>query len=148
MLLGRHCRKLGVDIRLNTRADRLIAYPGRIIGVVATPPDGRRRDSPARGGVVLAGGDFSASRERKAKYASEEVAGVDAVNPTSTGDGIRMALEHGAVVVNGDHMHGPIMRFVPPMRPKLIQCLPPIRMLTRFMRWSFDRLPAWLLRPF
>jgi len=76
------------------------------------------------------------------------VAGVDAVNPTSTGDGIRMALEHGAVVVNGDHMHGPIMRFVPPMRPKLIQRLPPLRWLTQAMRWSFDYLPARLLRPF
>ena len=81
-------------------------------------------------------------------HSTEEVAGVDAVNPTSTGDGIRMALEHGAVVVNGDHMHGPIMRFVPPMRPKLIQRLPPLRWLTRTMRWSFDYLPAWLLRPF
>lgn len=147
-LLGRHCRKLGVDIRLNTRAYRLIADSGRIIGVAATLLDGRRCDFIARGGVVLAGGDFSASREMKAKYASEEVAGVDAVNPTSTGDGIRMALEHGAVVVNGDHLRGPIMRFVPPQRPKLIQRLPPLRWLTRAMRWSFDYLPAWLLRPF
>ena len=147
-LLGRHCRRLGVDIRLNTRADRLIADAGRITGVAVTLPDGRRHDFMAQGGVVLAGGDFSASPELKAKYASEEVAGVDAVNPTSTGDGIRMALEHGAVVVNGDHMHGPIMRFVPPMRPKLIQRLPPLRWLTRTMRWSFDYLPAWLLRPF
>lgn len=147
-LLGRHCRRLGVDIRLNTRADRLIADAGRITGVAVTLPDGRRHDFMARGGVVLAGGDFSASPELKAKYASEEVAGVDAVNPTSTGDGIRMALEHGAVVLNGDHMHGPIMRFVPPKRPKLIQRLPPLRWLTRSMRWSFDYLPAWLLRPF
>ena len=147
-LLGRHCRRLGVDIRLNTRADRLIADAGRITGVAATLPDGRRHDFIAQGGVVLAGGDFSASRELKAKYASEEIAGVDAVNPTSTGDGIRMALERGAVVVNGDHLRGPIVRFVPPLRPKLIQRLPPLRLLTRTMRWSFDNLPVWLLRPF
>jgi len=146
--LGRHCRRLGVDIRLNTRVDRLIVDAGRITGVAATLPDGRRHDFIAQGGVVLAAGDFSASRELKAKYASEEVAAVDAVNPTSTGDGIRMALERGAVVVNGDHLRGPIMRFVPPLRPKLIQRLPPLRWLTRAMRWSFDYLPAWLLRPF
>ncbi|MBI4190823.1 MAG: FAD-dependent oxidoreductase [Betaproteobacteria bacterium] len=147
-LLGRHCRGLGVDIRLNVRADQLIADAGRITGVAATLPDGRRHDFIAQGGVVLAGGDFSASRELKAKYASEEVAAVDAVNPTSTGDGIRMALERGAVVVNGDHLRGPIMRFVPPLRPKLIQRLPPLHPLTLAMRWSFDHLPAWLLRPF
>ena len=147
-ILGHHCRRLGVDIRLNTAANRLLIVDGRVTGVSATLPDGRRHDFLAHGGVVLAAGDFSASRELKAKYASEAVARVDAINTTSTGDGIRMALECGAVVVNGDHMHGPIMRFVPPPRPKLIQRLPPIRMLTELMRWSFDRLPAWLLRPF
>jgi len=146
-VLGRHCRRLGVDLRLNTRADRLIFNGARIAGVSATLPDGRRHDFVARGGVVLAGGDFSASRDLKAKYASEAVARVDAINPTSTGDGIRMAVECGAVVLNGDHMRGPGMRFVPPMRPKLIQRLPPLRPLTRVMRWSFDHLPAWLLRP-
>ncbi len=147
-ILGRHCRRLGVDIRLNTAAMQLLFADGRVIGVSATLPDGRQHDFVARGGVVLAAGDFSASRELKAKYVSEAVAGVDAVNPTSTGDGIRIALEHGAVVINGDYLHGPIMRFVPPPRPKLIQRLPPLRMITGFMRWSFDHLPDWLLRPF
>lgn len=147
-ILGRHCRRLGVDIRLNTAADRLLVADGRVTGVSAMLPDGRRHDFLAQGGVVLAAGDFSASPELKAKYASEAVARVDAINITSTGDGIRMALDCGAVVLNGDHMHGPIMRFVPPPRPKLIQRLPPIRMLTEMMRWSFDRVPAWLLRPF
>ena len=147
-VLGRHCRHLGVDIRLNTRADRLMMEGARVSGVQATLPGGRKHEFMARGGVVLAGGDYSAGRELKAKYASESVARVDAVNPTSTGDGIRMAVECGAVVVNGDHMRGPGMRFVPPAQLKLIQRLPPVKALTRTMRWAFDHLPAWLLRPF
>ncbi len=147
-ILGRHCRRLGVDIRLNTPAQELLMDGERISGVLATLPDGQKHEFMARGGVVLAGGDFSASRELKARYANDDVANVDAVNPTSTGDGIRMATERGAVVVNGDHMRGPIMRFVPPPRTKLIQRLPPIKALTNIMRWSFDHVPAWLLRPF
>lgn len=41
-LLGRHCRKLGVDIRLDTRAERLITdgNTGRVCGVAASTPDG------------------------------------------------------------------------------------------------------------
>ena len=147
-VLGRHCRRQGVDIRLNTPARELIVAGDRVVGVAATLPDGRPHEFMANGGVVLAGGDFSASRELKARYASEMIAEVDAINPTSTGDGIRMGLERSAVVINGDYVRGPIMRFVPPPRPKLIQRLPPFRALTQFMRWSFEHVPAVLLRPF
>lgn len=147
-VLGRHCRRLGVDIRLNTCAERIITEAGRACAVSARLPDGQAHLFTARNGIVLAGGDFSASRELKARFASAQVAAVDAVNPTSTGDGIRMGLECGGIVVNGDHLHGPILRFVPPMRPGLIQRLPPLQPLTRTMRWAFEHLPARLLRPF
>ena len=146
--LTRHCRGLGVDLRLNTASERLLEENGRVVGVEARLPDGQLHQFRARGGVVLAAGDYSNGRDLKARYASPDVVDVDAVNATATGDGHRMALELGATVLNGDIVRGPIMRFIPPTRPSVLQHLPPIRPLARFMGWAIDHLPQWLLRPF
>ena len=117
--LGRRARRAGVDIRLNTRVDHLIVQSGRVTGV-------QTQTGPlhARGGVVLAAGDYSASRELKTEFASPEVATLEPVNPTATGDGFRLALAIGAEMVNGDIVRGPIMRFVPP-RPAAAHRPPP-----------------------
>lgn len=146
--LGRHCVKLGVDIRLDTTVDRLIVENGRVTGVQARATGGSAIEFRARGGVVLAAGDYSGGRELKARFAGEDVAAVDAVNVTATGDGHRMALEIGAVVVNGDIVRGPIMRFVPPSHDRWMLKLPPWRVLTRAMRLAMEHLPQAWLRPF
>lgn len=146
--LTRHCRGLGVDIRLNAASQRLLVADGRVVGVEAQLPDGSRHEFRARGGVVLAAGDYSNARDMKARYASPDVTDVDAVNPTATGDGHRMALELGAVVLNGDIVRGPIMRFIPPTRPNLIQKLPPLKPVAKLIAWAMGALPQWLLRPF
>lgn len=145
--LGRHCRELGVDIRLNTQAERLLTDKGRVTGVVAEC-NGEKIEFRARGGVVIAGGDYSASAELKARYAGENAAKLEAVNPTATGAAFKLGLDLGAVILNGDIIRGPIMRFVPPRRPSLLQLLPPHRWLALIMRWSFDTMPSALLRPF
>lgn len=145
--LGRHCRNLGVDIRVNMVAERLVLDGRRVTGVVANC-NGQRVEFHARGGVVLASGDYSASAELKGRYAGESAAQLEPVNPTATGEGFKLALDLGAVILNGDIVRGPIMRFVPPRRPNLLQLLPPHRWLATIMRWSFDRLPSALLRPF
>jgi len=123
--VGRHCRRLGADIRLETRAERLLVENGCVAGVQARDASGSSAEFRARGGVVLAAGDYSASRELKARLAGNEVADLEAVNVTATGDGHRIALEAGAVVVNGDIVRGPIMRFVPPSHERLMLKLPP-----------------------
>jgi succinate dehydrogenase/fumarate reductase flavoprotein subunit len=146
--LTRHCRRLGVDIRLDTEAKRLVEENGRVIGVEARLPDGKLQQFRARGGVVLAAGDYSNGRDMKARFASPDVVDVDAVNATATGDGHRMGLELGATVVNGDIVRGPIMRFIPPARPGVLQKLPPAKILAQFMAWSIGHLPQWSLRPF
>ena len=148
-LLGRHCRRLGVDIRLNTRAERLIidSNSGRVCGVAAAMPEGAICEFIARNGVVLAAGDFSGGRELKARFGSELVAAVDAINVSNTGDGIRMGMELGGTVINGDHIRGPILRFVPPTQVKWVQKLPPLPAVTRLLHWGFDHLPQRLLRP-
>ena len=146
--LTRHCRRAGVDIRLNTATQRILVENGRAVGVTALLPDGSEHQFMARQGIVLASGDYSAAPDLKAKLASTDVAPVDAVNPTATGDGHRMALAIGATVVNGDIVRGPIMRFIAPTRPNLLQKLPPTRWIATCIAWSARHLPQWILRPF
>ena len=86
--LGIYCRKLGVDIRTKTAATSLIEKDGKVVGLSARGPDGSEYVVVARGGVVLASGDFSASAKLKTRYAEEQdVSEVDAVNPAATGAG-------------------------------------------------------------
>lgn len=144
-MLGRHCRSLGVDMRLQTLADSLLLDGGRVVGVRTKGPAGAS-DLHCRGGVVLAGGDYSASREMKASLAGPATAELEAVNPHATGDAIRIALAAGAEVVNGDIVRGPIMRFVPPTRPSLLRRLPPRRWLALSMRWASEHLPQSIQR--
>jgi succinate dehydrogenase/fumarate reductase flavoprotein subunit len=145
--LTRHCVKLGVDIRLGTRSERLLEENGRVVGVEARLPDGSTHAFRARRGIVLAAGDYSNGHDLKARFASSDVVDVDAVNVTATGDGHRMALEVGATVVNGDIVRGPIMRFVPPARPSVLQKVPPATTVARLIAWSYDHVPQRVLRP-
>lgn len=145
--LGRHCRRLGVDIRTGLRAERLLLEDRRVRGVAAEAKDGGRLTFMARGGVVLATGDFSGEPEMKARFASQTAAKTEAVNVASTGDGHKMALALGAEIVNGDIVHGPRLRFVPPARPSLVRLLPPWRVVGRLAKFAAERLPDALLRP-
>jgi succinate dehydrogenase/fumarate reductase flavoprotein subunit len=146
--LTRHCRALGVDIRVNTSVLRLNEEQGRIASVEALTAQGARALFRARGAIVLASGDYSGAADLKQRLASRDVVDVEAVNASSTGDGHRMALALGATVVNGDIVRGPIMRFIPPTRANFVQKLPPARPVARLIAWSMNALPQWILRPF
>jgi succinate dehydrogenase/fumarate reductase flavoprotein subunit len=145
--LTRHCEALDVDIRVGCHAQRLIEENGRVVGVEVRGASGTH-GFLARGAVVLASGDYSGGSDLKARLASEDVADVEAVNPTATGDGHRMALALGARIVNGDIVRGPIMRFVPPTRSNFIQKLPPSKLVAQAIAWSMNVMPQWALRPF
>jgi fumarate reductase flavoprotein subunit len=144
--LSRRARRLGVDIKTGCEARSLIVADGRVCGVEGQQ-GGRRISVLARGGVVLATGDFGGSPELKREFISDSAAMVDAVNVTNTGDGHRMARALGARIVNGDLAHGPEVRFIPPRR-SLIHAIPPIRAIGRLVRWLMEHAPAALLRPF
>jgi succinate dehydrogenase/fumarate reductase flavoprotein subunit len=146
--LTRHCRRLGVDIRLGVAAQRLLERDGRVVGVEALSAGGAPVQVLARRAVILASGDYSGAPDLKAKLADPAVADVEAVNVASTGDGHRMALALGATVVNGDIVRGPIMRFIPPTRPNLVLRLPPARPVARAIAWAMEALPQAVLRPF
>ncbi len=90
----------GIEVRLNTAADRLITRDGAVVGVRA----GGRRIG-ARGGVVLACGGFEASPEMQAQYWQEKPVYSGAFLG-NTGDGIRMAQAVGADLWHMWHYHG------------------------------------------
>ena len=145
--LGRLCSRRGVDIRFSTQARSFIVENERVVGVVAVDENGTERHFRANRGVVLTSGDYSGGREMKARFASDLAATSDAVNVTNTGDGHAMALAIGASVVNGDLVHGPILRFVPPSRPSLISRIPPFTWVAKAATFAMEHAPQALVRP-
>lgn len=146
--LARHCRTLGVEIRTSVAAEEIIREGDRACAVIARDPAGRRVELRARRGVVLATGDYSGDADMKAKLASQTAAKTPAVNSTNTGDGHKIATAVGASIVNGDIIHGPRLRFVPPAKPSLIRRLPPYAIVAHAARFMAEHLPSALLRPF
>jgi fumarate reductase flavoprotein subunit len=145
--LGKAARRKGVAIRCGVRASALVVEDGRVAAVDCTSAQGPLR-LRARGGVVLATGDFTSDPELKAKFMGPQEAKIEGVNVTATGDGQKLALALGARILNGDVALGPELRFVPPQRTNILLRLPPWRALANLMAWQLAHLPSALLRPF
>jgi succinate dehydrogenase/fumarate reductase flavoprotein subunit len=145
--LERAARRDGVVIRTQTRATAMIIEADRVVGVDCTTPSGPRRIR-ARGGVVLAAGDFTNDPELKAQHMGQQQAKVAGVNLTATGDGQKLAMTLGARIINGDLALGPELRLVPPQNKNLLLRLPPWPALANLMAWSLEHMPSLLLRPF
>lgn len=145
-LLSRHAARIGVDIRCGVRAEKFLTDEGTVTGIAGASPEGPVEIS-ARA-TILASGDYAANADLKAKYISEAVSRVDAMNPTATGDGHEMAFPLGARVLNGDVLSGPNLRFVPPPKETIDRRLPPSRIVTKIMKLGLKYAPGWLLRPF
>ena len=89
--------KAGIDVRFESKAARLVADDrGAVTGVVVRTPAGT--ETIAARAVVLASGGFEANPEMRTRYLGPnwELARVRGT-PYNTGDGIRMALEIGAL---------------------------------------------------
>lgn len=145
--LARHCRRAGVRIVTGARAESLLGGPERVTGVVARV-HGEQKTFLARRGVVLASGDYSSGTELKRQFFSPGVAAVQGINPDSTGDGHRMAMEVGATVINGDIIWGPEIRFVAPSRRGVVTRIPPSRLFARGVVAAMRHLPDRWIRPF
>ena len=93
--------ELGIPVITNMKAEELIKNKdGRVVGVKATM-DGSEYTFNAKGGVVLATGDFGANPEMVKKYnpkIDERFKTTDA--PGSTGEALYMAERAGAELVN------------------------------------------------
>ncbi len=144
--LERRARDAGVVIRTGVQARAIAPVDGRACAVDCLA-GGRPVRFVARGGLVLAAGDFTNDPQYKARFMGEQESKVDGVNPTATGDGQRMAEALGARIVNGDLALGPELRFIAPARENFVRRLPPWRGLAMSMQWSLDHLPGAVLRP-
>jgi len=145
--LSRRARRAGVDIRTQVHVQHLCREGEVVVGVQAQTPAGERVFT-ARGGVVLAAGDFTNSPALKARFMGPREAQVEAVNSTATGDGQHMAEALGAQILNGDLALGPELRFMAPAQENFLRRLPPWGWLAELMAWSVDHVPAFILRPF
>lgn len=146
--LVRRARRSGVDIRVRMRVKELVLESGSVRGVLVRDSNGATLRIDARGGVILAAGDFTNSPELKARFMGPQEAKVNAVNPTATGDGQLMAERCGAQILNGDLALGPEIRFIAPEKENFVRRLPPWRSLAALMQWSMKHMPDAILRPF
>lgn len=92
--------KRGMDVRTNSKVLQILDSPaGAISGVLVQNKLGQHYsiEAPA---VILASGGFSANLERVAKYRPEYKAFSSTNQPGATGDGLDLAAEFGAKLVD------------------------------------------------
>lgn len=104
---ARELDRLGVEVRLRTRARQLLTTDGRVTGVVVEDAAGERTELHADS-VVLAAGGYQANAELRRRYQPEHLAstpylGVD----TDRGDGHLMGQAVGGDLIN--------MTMIPPL---------------------------------
>lgn len=97
-------RRRDVEVRFGRRARRLVTIDGQVTGVELEGPGGPER-LDARAGVVLACGGFEFDEEMKRDHLRVHPAYFYG-NPTSTGDGVRMAQAVGAGLWHMNQMIG------------------------------------------
>ncbi len=119
--VGKHCRKLGVQIECSCPVLDLVSEGGRIVGV-EVEQGGARRVFRAGKAVILASGDFSASKQMRARYFEQEVVNAEPMNPLATGETLQMGEKLGGRIVNGEYFafYMPRMRFVPPKHQNVV----------------------------
>ena len=108
---------LGVAVRVNTAAMRLVEKAGRIVGVEARAASGEVATIVARKGVVLATGGFSHSTRLRRQLLPAEAGEASAAAEGNTGDGIELAKAAGGIVVDSNTNNAfwtPISKFVRP----------------------------------
>lgn len=138
--LLRECRRRGVTIITSAHVDRLLVNSaGEVIGARASGID-----RFARRGVVLATGDYSASRDFKERFVGADAAKIPPVNPHATGDGHALGAEAGGVLMQMDRLYEGL-RFDPSTKPDPIKLMPAVPGMTRAMRFVVEHLPQRLL---
>lgn len=102
MALHDYAVKKNADLRLNTKAERLIWDPAarKIAGVLVTSENGKKHCIRARKGVLLAAGGFARNKDMLSKYVPLMVRARVNAGMGNIGDGIRMAQEFGADIAD------------------------------------------------
>lgn len=96
--LNARCEELGIEILMNTRAEKILVEDGKAIGVEAT---GDTADYTIKANaVVLATGGFGSNFDMMTQYDESLANAVTTNHAGATGDGILMAQEIGADTVD------------------------------------------------
>ena len=99
-ILEENAKKLGADLRLETRAKKLLVdESGKIVGVEAEGPTGEKVTVNAKA-VILASGGFGANLEMVTKYRPELEGFMTTNAKGALGDGILMGEEVDAATVD------------------------------------------------
>ncbi|CAI9410152.1 FAD-dependent oxidoreductase [Nocardioides sp. T2.26MG-1] len=96
--------RLGARLVMDTPARRLLREDGRVVGVEVAGPDGPHRIEADA--VVVATGGFSQAPELLARFAPQMEHALRAGGPGCTGDGLLMAWQLGAGVVDTPYVKG------------------------------------------
>lgn len=96
--------RLGARLALNSSAHRLVRENGRVVGVDVETAEGPRRI--LADAVVVATGGFSRSPELLTRFAPQMENALRAGGPGCTGDGMLMAWQLGAGVVDTPYVKG------------------------------------------
>lgn len=103
--LFKSARDAGVTLLNNARVRHLVVEDGRVTGVVLDH-GGQQKTVTARRGVVLASGGFGANEEMRQKYMPQSAAGWSVQPEGAQGDGVKMGVEVGAVLNEGNAANG------------------------------------------
>ncbi|WP_029350840.1 FAD-dependent oxidoreductase [Bosea sp. 117] len=104
-LVHDNIRARGIEVRLNTAAERLVLGEGGAVLGAELRHEGRLTRVAARRGVILASGGFEAAPELQRKYWQIRPV-LPVATRGNTGDGIRMAQAAGADLWHMWHFHG------------------------------------------
>jgi len=139
-------QRLGVEIRLNATATKLITHDGHVNGVEYKDTVGSIHSVRARLGVVLAAGDYANNPELIKRFKGKGYENIEGINPHATGLGHLLAESVGARMVNMDVTYGPELRFIASSRKPFQQWLPVSGPLAAIQNWVAGLLPDWVFR--
>jgi fumarate reductase flavoprotein subunit len=145
--LARTARRHGAVVMTGVETRALVRDARGHVTGVSYVIDGREQEALARGGVVLASGDFSGNDGMRLRHLASGAARARPINPENRGDGFELARPTGASLRNMDAIFGPQLRFPRAARLGLNERMPAWPWLARLSAQFFMHAPAWMLKP-
>jgi fumarate reductase flavoprotein subunit len=145
--LLRTCQRHAAQVQTGVTVQRLLLNAqGAALGVEYLH-GGSVCQAMARGGVVLASGDFSGNALMRHAHLPTPAARATPINAGNLGDGFRLAQDAGAVPVHMDKIFGPQLRFSRSQHRGLNDVMPSWPWLAWLSAKVFMHAPAWMLQP-
>ncbi|MSQ56954.1 MAG: FAD-dependent oxidoreductase [Limnohabitans sp.] len=137
-------QRLGVQIQTQAIVSELHQNAdGRVHAVSFKSLDGMHRVSDRRA-VILASGDFSASKAMRSAHLPLEASRAIPINPSNTGEMFDVSRKVGAQTLNMEHVLGPQMRFPVGTATYLANKMPSWPWLNRLTAVFFEYAPPAL----